>query len=121
MHPNYHESYKKTSKHFYLNLDQTLGSSPINRMSILCNEVETGCDSTVQFRSITGDCNHLDQAFLGAFGSIFSREIEVGPYNPRTDITIIDKGKLFVSIATFLSSLSCKKSWKVLLSPELIA
>ena len=80
-------------------------------MSVLCNEVETGCDSTVQFRSITGDCNHLDQAFLGAFGSIFSREIEVGPYNPRTDITIIDKGKLGICfnskipIITFLQKI----------------
>ena len=84
-------------------------------MSILCNEVETGCDSTVQFRSITGDCNHLDQAFLGAFGSIFSREIQVGPYNPRTDITIVDsvdRGKTFVSIALYLSSLSVKNLGK---------
>ena len=80
-------------------------------MSILCNEVETDCDSTIQFRSITGDCNHPEQAFLGAFGSIFSREIQVGPYNPRTDITIVDSvdiGKTFVSIALYLSSLSVK-------------
>ena len=84
-------------------------------MSVLCNEVETDCDSTVQFRSITGDCNHLDQAFLGGFGSIFPREIEVGPYNPRTDITIVDsvdRGKTFFLIALYLSSLSVKNLGK---------
>ena len=77
-------------------------------MSDLCNEIEPGCNSTIQFRSITGECNNPEQAFLGAFGSRFSREIQVGPYNPRTDITIVDKGKTFVSIALFLSSLSEK-------------
>ena len=84
-------------------------------MSILCNEVETGCDSTLKFRSISGDCNHPDQAFLGSFGSMFSREIQVGPYNPRTDITIVDsvdRGKTFVSIALYLSSLSIKNLGK---------
>ena len=74
------------------------------RTSDLCNEVAPGCDTSSKFRTITGQCNNLEKAFLGAFGSKFSREIEVGPHNARTDITIVDKSKASIS-AIFNSNL----------------
>ena len=78
---------------------RTGGSSPIMRTSILCNKVQPSCEdeSSSTFRTIEGQCNNLDQPFLGAFGSEFSREIDVGPYNPRIDIAIVDKGKKTLS------------------------
>ena len=72
------------------------GPKPVTRTSELCNhEPAVTCESSSKFRTIEGDCNNLDSPFMGAFAAKFIREIEVDPYEPKTDITISDAGTLF--------------------------
>ena len=72
------------------------GPKPVTRTSELCNdEPAVNCDSSSKFRTIEGICNNLQSPYRGAFDAKFIREIEVDPYDPKTDITISDAGTLF--------------------------
>ena len=55
-----------------------------------CSGVDPQCDSSAQFRTINGNCNNLKRPYWGAMSTPFSREIPVGEYNPKSDITISD-------------------------------
>ena len=68
------------------------GSKSISFASNLCNNKKgIKCDPSSRFRTIEGNCNNLDNPYWGAFGVPFLREIEVDPYDPNTEITIMDK------------------------------
>ena len=40
------------------------------------------------FRTITGQCNNLEEPYWGAMSTAFLREIEVGEYNPKTEFIV---------------------------------
>ena len=52
--------------------------------------LDSACHASTKFRTITGKCNNLNNPYWGAMSTPFSREIAVGEYNPKTDITISD-------------------------------
>ena len=74
------------------NIDYVIFEYSFSFASDLCNnKKEIKCDHSSRFRTIEGSCNNLDNPYWGAFGVPFVREIEVDPYDPKTDITIMDK------------------------------
>ena len=66
----------------------------INQVLDICNRPAQNCNSSSKFRTITGTCNNLNHPYWGAANTVFTREIEVGVYNPKTDIAIYDKNNL---------------------------
>ena len=61
---------------------------PVTIINDLCEGVELSCDSSTQFRTISGECNNLNEHYWGAMSTPFLREIEVVEYNPKVDLTI---------------------------------
>ena len=66
----------------------------INQVLDICNRPAQDCNSSSKFRTITGTCNNLNQPYWGAANTLFTREIKVGVYNPKTDFAIYDKNNL---------------------------
>ena len=66
----------------------------INQVHDICNRPAQNCNSSSKFRTITGTCNNLNHPYWGAANTVFTGEIEVGVYNPKTDIAIYDKNNL---------------------------
>ena len=53
-----------------------------------CKYICQHTPSVLQFRTVEGDCNNLDNANLGAFETKFIREVEVGDKDAKEDIKI---------------------------------
>ena len=66
----------------------------INQVLDICNRPAQNCNSSSKFRTITGTCNNLNHPYWGAANTVFTREIELGAYNRKTDIAIHDKNNL---------------------------
>ena len=65
-------------------------TKPVTLTDDSCVGLDPICDDSTKFRTITGNCNNLNNPYWGAMSTPFSREIAVEEYNPKTDITILD-------------------------------
>ena len=63
-------------------------TKPITILEDACEGIDPGCDGEVAFRTITGQCNNLEDPYWGAMSTAFLREIEVGEYNPKTEFIV---------------------------------
>ena len=83
---------KKGGSHQHGSGGQSGLTNPVTITDDSCLGVDPLCDSNTPFRTISGQCNNLGNPYLGAMSTAFSREIGIGDYNPKVDLTIyLDK------------------------------
>ena len=63
-------------------------SKPVTILEDACEGVDPGCDAEIAFRTITGQCNNLDEPYWGPMSTAFLRDIEIGEYNPKTEFIV---------------------------------
>ena len=81
------------------------GPSQANKLikfpSKIKTDVAKNCDASSKFRTINGNCNNLEQPNWGESGQPFPREIAIGKYNPKLDITITCPGMYYIFLIDF--------------------
>ena len=61
--------------------------SPKSPKVPICDEIVHYCDNSSKFRTITGACNNLNNPTWGETNTPFNREITVGDYENRGDLS----------------------------------